>query len=61
MSAFTVHGYTAIFFSMFSKGGNFRNFPFAYLEDEIDPKWGLLLKERICSDGSKFFSLRVDP
>ena len=25
------------------------------------PKWGLVLKERICSYRSKFFPLRVDP
>ena len=50
------------FFAMFSKGDNFRDFLFAYLEEEIFPKWGLLLKERLCSDGDKFFfSLRVDP
>ena len=45
------------FFAMFSKGDNFRDFLFAYLEDEIFPKWGLLLKERLCSDGDKFFFL----
>ena len=28
---------------------------------EVFLKWGLLLKERICSNGSKFFSLTVDP
>ena len=40
-----------------SKGDNFRNFLFANLADENFPKWGLLLKKRICSDGSKFFPL----
>ena len=36
-------------------GNNFLIFLFA------SPKWGLLLKERICSWKSKFFPLRVDP
>ena len=48
------------FSAMFSKGDNFHDFLFAYLEDKVFQKWGLLLKERICSDGSKFFSVRVD-
>ena len=46
---------------MFSKGDSFHNFLFVYMEDEVFLKQGILLKERICSDGSKFFSLRVDP
>ena len=47
--------------TMFSKGDKFRDFLSAYLQHEFFPKWGLLLRERICSDGSKFFSLIVDP
>ena len=47
--------------SCFQKGDNFHHFLFTYLEDKVFKKWGLLLKERICSLGSKFFSLRVDP
>ena len=43
-----VYGYTSIFFAMFSKGGNFLDFLFAYLDDEVFSKWGLLLKKRIC-------------
>ena len=45
----------------FSKGDNFRDNLFADLEDKVFPKWGLPLKERICFDKSKFFSLRADP
>ena len=30
--------------AMFSKGDNFGAFLFAYLENEVFPKWGLLLK-----------------
>ena len=45
------------FSAMFSKGDDFHDFLFAYLEDKDFPKWGLLVKERICSDGSKSFSL----
>ena len=33
------------FSAMFSKGDNLRDFLFAYLEDKLFPKWGLLLKE----------------
>ena len=31
--------------AIFSKGDNFHDFLFAYPEDEVFPKWGLLLKE----------------
>ena len=48
---------TPTFFSMFTKGENSHDFLIAYLEDEVFSKWGLLLKERICSDGSKFLPL----
>ena len=34
-------------------------FLFAFPEQEARPTFGLLLKERICSYGSKFFSLRA--
>ena len=37
------------FFAMFSKGDNFRDFLFAYLEDKDFPKGGVLLTKRICS------------
>ena len=43
------------FFPIFSKGDNFHDFLFAYLEDKVFPKRGLLIKERICSNGSRFF------
>ena len=56
-----VCGYTPIFSRQFCKGDNFHDVVFAYLEDEVFPEWGLLLKKRICSDGSKFFPLRDDP
>ena len=48
------------FSPMFTKGDNFRDFLFAYLEDDVFPKWRLLLKERICSKGGKVFPLRAD-
>ena len=51
----------ASFSAMCSKGDNFPDFLFAYLQDEVFQKRDLLLKERICSEGNKFFSLRVDP
>ena len=31
--------------ALFSKGDNYCDFLFAYLEDEVLSKWGLLLKE----------------
>ena len=46
---------------MLSKGDNFHDSLFAYLVDKGFPEWDLLLKQRIYSKGSKFFSLRVDP
>ena len=52
-----VYGYTSIFSGMFLKRDNFGDLLFAYLEDEVFPKWGLLLKKGICSYGSKFFTL----
>ena len=38
-------GTSPSFSAMFLKGDNFRDFLFAYLEDKVFPKWGLLLKE----------------
>ena len=50
------------FSAMFSKGDNFRDFLFAYLEDEILSKLVLLLKERICSDGKEnYFLYKMTP
>ena len=49
------------FFRHVSKGDSFLDFLFANLDIEIVPKWGLLLKERICSDRNKFFSLELTP
>ena len=33
----------------------------SWLDDVTLPQWGLHFKKRICSNGSKFFSIRVDP
>ena len=55
MTKLKVYGYTSPpppppkFFNR----DNFRDFLFVYLEDEVVYKWGLLLKERICSDGRR--------
>ena len=55
-------GYTSIFFRhVFKRGDNCRDVLFTYLGEQVFLKRGLLLKKRICSRGSKFFSLRVDP
>ena len=52
-------GTSPSFYAMFSKGDNFRGFLFAYLEDKVFSKWGLLLKKRICSLGANpFFKSR---
>ena len=50
-----------IFSATFTKGNSFGEFLFASLDQEAVLKWGLLLKERICSCRSKFFPLRGDP
>ena len=49
------------FSAIFTKGNNFHDFLLAILEYKVHPKWGLLLKARICSQGSQFLPLRVDP
>ena len=49
------------FSAIFAKGNSFYDFQFTFLKDRTFPKWGLLLKERICSSRSKFFPLRVVP
>ena len=56
-----LHIFFLLFFCHFAKGNNFRDFLFAFLDNAALPKWGKLLKERICSYGSKFFTFRVDP
>ena len=43
------------FFATFTKGNNFYTFLFSSLDDEAFPQGHLLLKERICSKGSKLF------
>ena len=54
-------GYTAMFFHQFYRERQLLILLFASLADTAFPNWGLLLKERICSKRSKFFSLRVNP
>ena len=59
------------FSAMFSKGDNFFYFLFAYLEDKVFPKMGLLLKERLvrrcspeggtCKEQNRIDSGRVLP
>ena len=56
-----INGYTSMLFCHITKVNNSRNFLFAAQEDEALSKGGLLLKERICSSRSKFFSLSVGP
>ena len=50
----------SMIFYQFTIGNNFSDFLFAFLNNAALSHYGLLLKERICSYGSKFFSLRVD-
>ena len=49
------------FFHNFYQRNDLDDFLFSSLNGKALPKWGLLLKERICSSRSKFFPLRVDP
>ena len=44
-----VYGNTTMVSAILTKGNNFFDFLFASLEDRALPKWGLLLKEKICS------------
>ena len=53
----TFMGTPPSFSAMLSKGDNFRDFLFAYLEDMAFLNLGLLVKEKMCSNGSKFFPL----
>ena len=43
------------------EGDNFHDFLFAFLEDEVFPKWSLLLKERICLMGANSFLYERTP
>ena len=53
-------GNTFIFIG-FTKGNTCHDVLIATLDNEVLTKWGLLLKERICSQRSKFFHFRIDP
>ena len=53
-------GTLSCFSAIFTTGGNFCDFLFASLEEGALSNSGLLLKKRICSMMSKFFSFRVD-
>ena len=56
---FTCMGTSSFLSAMLSKGNNVFDVLFAYLKDEVVPKTGLLLNERIYFDGSKIlFFLR---
>ena len=48
------------FSAIFSKGDNFCDFLLSSPNNKFLSKMCQLLKERICSNGSKFFPLRVD-
>ena len=52
---------TPLFSRHFYVGNSYCDFLFAFLDSVALLKWGLLLKQRICSCRSKFFALRVDP
>lgn len=49
-----------MYFFPFVKQEPFRDFLFASLDQVALSKWGLQLKERICSLKSKLFPLRID-
>ena len=50
-----VYGYTSIFFSaIFSKADNFRDFLYAYLEEEVYPVWVLLLRKEMGANSFLF-------
>ena len=49
------------FSAIIKKVNNFSELLFDFLDNHALPKWGLLLKERICSCKSKFFLLKAGP
>ena len=53
-------GTSPAFSTIFSKEGNIRDFLFAYLQNSLS-KWGLLLKQRICSDEANVFLYEMTP
>ena len=52
-----VYGFTSIFFCHVFKGRQYSGLPVLLTWRTKFPNWGRLLKERICSNGRKFFSL----
>ena len=50
-----------MFSNVVDKEGNFHDFLFASLDYKTIANKDQLIKERICSSGSKFFPLQVDP
>ena len=59
LRGFKGYGYRMCSF-LFAKGNNFNNL-LAILEEGAHTQGGLLLKEIICSNRSKFFPFRADP
>ena len=55
------NGTPPCFLRSFTKGNNLLDLLFAFLVNLSLLNWSLLLKERICSFMSKFFSFRVVP
>ena len=49
------------FYAMFSKGDNFCDFLFAFLEVEVFPKWGLLLRKEFAPIGANNFLYKMTP
>ena len=52
---FKVYGYTAIFSLCFQRETTCRDFQFAYLENEVFPKRGLLLRKEFAPMGGNSF------
>ena len=50
-----------MFTAIFTKGGNFCEFLLSSLGNTAFPKWGLLLKKRICSMGADSFLKELTP
>ena len=55
-----VYGYTSIFFHVF-KGRNIGDCLFAYLEDEVFSKWGLVLWEEFALVGANSCPYKMNP
>ena len=61
MIGFKLWVYIHLFSTMFCKGGNFRDFLYAYLEDEVFPKWVYSYRKEFALMGANSFLHEMTP